>query len=234
MTQQKYSINELMVEITRKCNMSCGHCLRGAAQNVNIKPEFITAMLEQVYQVSTLTITGGEPSLNVKGIRFLLSELKRLDVHVGAFYIVTNGSKSSISPEFMQVCMELYQYQELRGEWAENIKMLQMSDDYFHDQDLHREVKETLSMFSFFSTRNNNYNGGQGLIEQGRQEYGRELIVRGLIIDDDVIEGDVYLNALGNITSCCDMSYKTQHYKKLCSVYNFSEYIESIREKECA
>lgn len=234
MKHQKYSIRELMVEITRKCNMSCDHCLRGAAQNVNIKPEFITTMLEQVSQVSTLTITGGEPSLNVKGIRFLLNELKRLSVPVEAFYIATNGSKSSISPEFMQVCMDLYQYQELRGRWSEDIIMLQMSDDYFHDQELHGEVVDTLSMFSFFSVRNNNYNGGRGLIEQGRQEYGRELNIYPLSIDDDVVDGDVYLNALGNITSCCDMSYKTQHYKKLCSVQNFSEYIESIREEEYA
>lgn len=32
MEKKKLQLNEFAIEITRKCNMKCAHCLRGEAQ----------------------------------------------------------------------------------------------------------------------------------------------------------------------------------------------------------
>lgn len=31
----------LVIEVTRKCNLSCDHCLRGCSQNMDMKKEYI-------------------------------------------------------------------------------------------------------------------------------------------------------------------------------------------------
>ena len=31
----KYNVNDLMVEVTRRCNLTCEHCLRGDARDVS-------------------------------------------------------------------------------------------------------------------------------------------------------------------------------------------------------
>ena len=33
---EKIAIDHLLVEITRKCQLRCAHCLRGDAQNINM------------------------------------------------------------------------------------------------------------------------------------------------------------------------------------------------------
>lgn len=88
------TLDTLIIEVTRKCNMQCDHCLRGEAQRSNIDHSYITSLLENVSYISSLTFSGGEPSLNVKAIQFTLQELVRLNIPVNNFYIVTNGSKT--------------------------------------------------------------------------------------------------------------------------------------------
>lgn len=225
------------IEITRKCNLTCRHCLRGDAQNKNMKEEYITSFLSQVSQFDTLTITGGEPSLNVKGIKFLLDELKRLNVIVNHFYIATNGTESSYSREFLDVLLDLYLYQqECNKGYDEGLSMVEMSEDEFHDDETQDKAKRILSAFSFFSVREDSYSRSGTIIEEGRAKenefQGRELEVRDSIDVSDVntkeiyIEDDVYLNVNGFITSNCNMSYATQNKKKVCPVNKFRGYIE--------
>lgn len=224
---EKVRIDNLIIEITRRCNMRCEHCMRGAAQRVDIQKKYITEFLHNVDSIYTLSITGGEPSLNVDGIRFLLKELKRLKIEVNNFYIVTNGSRSSMSQPFIDVCMDLYRHQEQKVSDGEYYPMLQMSDDEYHNQELHHKVVGTLDVYKFFSVRNNRYNK-DNLLKEGRSKYGKTKTICPLSIDDEQVEGDVYLNALGYITSDCDMSYKTQSRKKLCHYSEFMQYLKTI------
>ena len=60
---KKINIYSLSIEITRQCNMCCIHCMRGDAENVNLDPNILNSFLKQVKDITTLTITGGEPSL---------------------------------------------------------------------------------------------------------------------------------------------------------------------------
>ena len=68
------SYGNLCLEITRRCNMACAHCLRGDAQNVDMSHEIIDRALENVLSIGSLTFTGGEPSLNVDAMRYTLEK----------------------------------------------------------------------------------------------------------------------------------------------------------------
>lgn len=225
------TLDTLIIEVTRKCNMQCDHCLRGEAQRSNIDHSYITSLLENVSYISSLTFSGGEPSLNVKAIQFTLQELVRLNISVNNFYIVTNGSKTSMNKAFIDVCCDLYRYQDDREDMGRYL--LEMSDDYYHDQDLHQEVVDYLSIYTFFRVRGNNYTN-DNLIKQGRQKRGRDLYVDSDLdvefsdYDDSEfrILGDLYLNTKGLITTNCDMSYINQDKNHVCHVSELMNYLD--------
>lgn len=215
MEKKKLQLNEFAIEITRKCNMKCAHCLRGEAQKRDIHKKYITKALEDISSIGTLTITGGEPTLNIPAIRFILEELKRLEIPVSNFYIVVNGRKTCQSVDFLHLLIEMYMYQDYKDEY---LSMIQMSNDKYHSHpNEQRESKEFLSMLSFFSCRNNEYKMSN-IISEGRGydlggwkslDYSKDISINE---DEDIIEVDsmIYLNAKGQVCNNCDYSYETQ------------------------
>lgn len=235
MKKKRLHLNEFVVEITRKCNMKCAHCLRGDAQKRDIHKEYITKVLEDVSSIGSLTITGGEPTFNIPAIRFILNELKRLEIPVDYFYMVVNGRKTCQSIEFLHLLIEMYMYQ---NEKDECLPMIQMSNDKYHSHpNEQKESKEFLSMLSFFSCRNDEYKMSN-IIAEGRGydlggfkslDYSKEVYVNEY---EDTIEVDtmIYLNAKGQICNNCDYSYETQDNLYLFDINetSFFEGIESI------
>lgn len=217
-------LNELMIEVTRKCNMQCAHCLRGEAQNVNIHKEYIETLLKDVTQINLLTFTGGEPSLNIDAIKFTLETLKKYKIYVENFYMVVNGRKSCQKIEFLHLLVDMYAYQ--KDKYGE-LSMVEMSKDNFHFyEDEQNETKDLLSMFSFFRVRQYTFDEEkQNIIEQdrGADFYGRELEIDNNIDFEEYnntinVETLLYLNARGNILNNCDMSYQTQRKNVLFSI----------------
>ena len=86
-------LDNLVVEVTRRCNMACEHCLRGEPQNKTLKDEDMYNILRQVSYISSVTFTGGEPTLpsGMKVIERFMEICNELAVDVGSFYIVTNA-----------------------------------------------------------------------------------------------------------------------------------------------
>src|SRR5271157_4943644 len=56
-------ISSLILEVTRKCNLRCAHCLRGNPQRVTMPREVLHAAMRDVDYVGSVLFTGGEPSL---------------------------------------------------------------------------------------------------------------------------------------------------------------------------
>ena len=56
----KLNIYNLVLEVTRRCNMCCAHCLRGEAQNMDMQKETIDKLLDQTDSISMVTFSGGE------------------------------------------------------------------------------------------------------------------------------------------------------------------------------
>ena len=85
------SINNLVIEITQKCNMQCYHCLRGAARRNNTSRVMINRIFDLFNgYILNLTVSGGEPSMNIDALEDICDNMIRSD-NVHSVYIVTNG-----------------------------------------------------------------------------------------------------------------------------------------------
>lgn len=224
---KKIEVRNLSVEITRRCNMRCPHCMRGDAQDVDISHVFINDLFSKIGYINYFTITGGEPSMNVNGIRYILRCLKKWNIKVYKFYIITNGSRSSILKPFIDICAALYDYQQAK-ELAPDDKMLQMSNDKYHDESFQEKVFKKLSQYPFFGNRFKNTDN-YFLIKQGRSKSGNEMpAFSPYIAYDNVVTGDIYLNALGYIIEGGDLSYENQDSNILTTPKRIINYLISL------
>lgn len=101
-TTAKCSVDTLIIELTRKCNMACRHCLRGPAQNQDIDKQTIRSLFSRLRAVGTLIFTGGEPSLRPDLMLYALKFAKHYNVAVEHLYLVTNGKQ--VPDEFLNAC----------------------------------------------------------------------------------------------------------------------------------
>ena len=88
---EKVVFNQLIIEVTRRCNMECGHCLRGDAQNEDIFLSAVDGVLDQTEAIGRLIITGGEPTLNLKAIQHITNGIAMRGIPLMRLQIVTNG-----------------------------------------------------------------------------------------------------------------------------------------------
>ena len=87
----KYVFAGLTVELTRKCNMNCPHCGRGDAQDKTMSTDTIDKLIEDVDKVAFLSVTGGEPLLEMDRLLYLIQSISN-KWDIVALAIVTNGS----------------------------------------------------------------------------------------------------------------------------------------------
>lgn len=227
---EKLYIKNFSVEITRRCNMACTHCMRGEAENIDINHRDIRNILKSVQHISHFNITGGEPSLNIKAIQYILKQLKHFQIHVYEFYIVTNGSQSSISKQFIEICSELFEYQENK-DIEERSHMLEMSDDRYHDRVNYNKVISVLSKYPFFGLRGQAEN--MFLFKEGRSSVGcKNPIYPIYLSSENYVYGDVYLNARGEILGNGNLSYQRQQKYNLCHSGSFRKHLKSTIRKE--
>lgn len=212
----KYYIENLAIEVTRKCNMNCAHCLRGNAQNMNIDTDYIDRLLEDVSGIGNVTFTGGEPSLNVQAIEYTLKKCEELGIPVCSFYIVTNGKENALP--LALACLKWYAY----CEDDEEMCGLAMSRDKFHDN-VGVNNESILRGLKFFRedkftdfNRVNIINEGRAaelsgyykvLAEDRHEEFSYDW--NG---DTIYIETMVYLSANGEIRTDCDIAYDNEDY----------------------
>jgi len=223
-------IRNLILEVTRRCNMSCEHCLRGDAENLDLKKEYVDTLLDQLDGgwISSVTFTGGEPSLNVPIIEYFLNEIIRRNIGLGFFYIATNGLK--ISVEFIIVCLRLYSYSD-----EKDMCTIDVSNDYYHqcENDYNTDLLDGLSFFKRkFSIEGYDYDGGRRVLREGRGEDfgGNNITVQTVETIEDLEETEIYLNCEGKIINGCDWSYKNQKKHILCEVENLETYYKTLEE----
>ena len=128
-----------------------------------------------------------------------------------------------MSPEFIGVCAQLYDYQEEDQSYGG--QMLDMSDDRFHDATHRNEVIEAYSSYPFSARRA----VGRHVPDQGgRSAEGYPNPVHPIYLTgSDYVYGDVYLNAQGMILGNGNLSYLRQRDHVLCSSGNFLKYLKT-------
>jgi organic radical activating enzyme len=247
----------IIIEVTRECNLTCEHCLRGEAENKTIQMKDIIALFKALkgQEILTLTLTGGEPALKPFVIQMILDYAKLYEINIQNFYIATNGTIAS--DEFLKVLMELYLYCS-----NNEISCVDISNDSFHNMELIQKNIKKFQMFSFiqfkfkpegdrykhqlqnelnmFSSEANNDSfpnyiydykdfDASYIINQGRgRDWGDKK--PSIIEIDTKYPEDIewYLNCNGDIILGCDWSYEEQEKHSLCHVTEVHEFINRI------
>ena len=129
---QQYKFTSLMIELTRKCNLSCKHCMRGDAQDVTITREIIDTIFENVGDCSRFSFTGGEPLLALDELEYFVDRIIESGYNTNVIDLVTNGTV--MDRRIMDV-FEKFCYSR-KGREAH----LLISNDRFHLLDKSREA----------------------------------------------------------------------------------------------
>lgn len=91
----KVEIASLVIELTRRCNQACIHCMRGDAQNVDITKEMIDNLFKnddhEIVKIHSLIFTGGEPFLNKEIYIYIINYIISNKIEVEFFSMYTNG-----------------------------------------------------------------------------------------------------------------------------------------------
>ena len=82
----------LMLEVTRKCNLTCSHCMRGDPQNLDMSDEILEKIFGQVEQIYHLSLTGGEPFLAPHVIEKMVDIIIEKKIRLGRCTTVDNGT----------------------------------------------------------------------------------------------------------------------------------------------
>lgn len=56
---QKVSVNCLCLEITRRCNLECAHCLRGNSEFKDMSDEILNNIFSDISSIHELDLGGG-------------------------------------------------------------------------------------------------------------------------------------------------------------------------------
>lgn len=73
-------LSSLYIEITRRCNLNCKHCLRGDPMNMDMSKEQIDKILDNLGVCKNICIGGGEPFLAKDSVLYLLEQIKERDM----------------------------------------------------------------------------------------------------------------------------------------------------------
>ncbi len=86
-------IEHVYIEVTRRCNLRCAHCLRGDAQEVDLSREDVDSFLKKLENayISHLVLGGGEPTLNPEIIAYIIDQIIAKKIIVESLAMITNG-----------------------------------------------------------------------------------------------------------------------------------------------
>lgn len=234
-----FVFNELCLEITRKCNMKCAHCLRGEAENINMTMKTIEPLLSRTMQINTLAFTGGEPTLNIPLMKKVLDYCKIHTIPVLNIYIVTNGK--IVSDNFLRTLIDWYTYCiESNDGYTPDVSGLSLSQDMYHD-DIPAENINKLKTFAFFSPDHYRDFNEYFVLNRGRgkniaNNHSKDIITELAVLpnDDGTIQIDdvTYVSAKGDILADCDLSYDIMPDYALGNTKDMDKFIEYLITKE--
>ena len=211
-------IDDFIIEVGRKCNLNCEHCLRGESQNLTIPFEIAKKAIDLVDEISCITFTGGEPTLYGQEIADIIHYIISSRKPVSCFYIASNGI--SYSPVLMNALIELFAYVQ-----EPELSVFDISTDRYH-QESYRELYDKdlrfdprYDAFSFLAKRGDlpEY----AVIMEGRAKeycysdrmpkYSKtfRFEIEDLDGKDYYTAEMLYVTAKGQLSPDCDFAYTT-------------------------
>ncbi len=222
-------IQDLVLEVTRKCNMACEHCLRGDAESLDMKKEIVDEVLKHCDFIGSVVFTGGEPSLNIPLIRYFFEEAKKQGKLPANFYVVTNGKANQY-----ELATELLKWYPKMGE--KDLCGVALSVDVYHESlGVEAEYIRALSFYRDdkeipFSERYPE----RYIIAEGRAANWGESKRRlndTIKFDNGTVEM-LYVSANGNLIGDCDFSYDHIDQLSEYDVWHLPELFEKLKREE--
>lgn len=167
---------ELGIELTRKCNEMCAHCLRGPAENIDLSKEVIDSLFDNndIRLIENLLLSGGEPTMNGKALNYLVDKIIEKKVVVGIYRVIVNGTY--YSEEFGNAIKRLHEYidkvgwnRECNVMYANSFGRIGISQDQYHKKARQEVLDKLKELPSKIVILDDNYNSKRLL------PYGRAL-----------------------------------------------------------
>lgn len=75
--------------------------MRGDAENIDIENAYIVKLFGMIESINRLFVTGGEPSMNLSGLRTIVEEIKKNCIKLNEINISSNGCGDNMDEYFM-------------------------------------------------------------------------------------------------------------------------------------
>lgn len=224
-----YKVNTLAIEITRKCNLKCFHCMRGEQQNLSMSKAIIDRIFKCIPDCEHVAFTGGEPLLEIDLIDYFLDSAVKNNWNIKDIQITTNATIKD------KKIIDIYKhFCNSTGGCA----LLRISDDDFHNKEnskaayeyykklvdlANKELNRTAIYLEYVSDDANLINH---LVYSGRAiDYinnnkslftplGKILVRTPYLVNhrikicDNTIICSIQISANGNVGLCEDRDYK--------------------------
>lgn len=132
----KYNLDTLNIEITRKCNYKCFHCMNGQAQNISITKEIIDKMFSQIDTCKNIYLGSGEVLLELDMIQYLINSIDKYKLNVEHIQLTTNGS---ILDERLIKIIKPFTNKDKKRDC-----LIRISDDIFHNK------QQSIKAYNFY------------------------------------------------------------------------------------
>lgn len=228
-------VHDLVLEVTRRCNMSCAHCLRGDAQGIDMDRSVLESVLDQVSSIGCVTFTGGEPAYMHGLIDWFLTQCELRGKTPAYFYVATNGT---VNQKDLAIALLSHYPRVLEPEMCG----LSVSVDRFHDgtYDPSRSYLEGLSFLSKDKDRGQDKRNLWVLSRGRASENGLGRQYRKYAdrpeLDIDPTDGEVsvetvYVSAKGGVCWDCDMPYEAIDRMAIPVAYLAAHIIKTSKEE---
>lgn len=236
-------IESMALEVTRRCNDKCPHCMRGDAQNIDMKKDIVDNLFARKGLILLkLVFSGGEPLLNEDLIIYTIDKIISTKALVFQIEITTNGI--IYSKRVVEKLKEFKEYIKRNFKSLsdlidrDEISCIRISNDQFHNynEEIIKKYQEEKEL-SIITTGNIDEFEDELLLTGraknrffGRQfEYKlKDINVRTINSNRYFFKNKFYITAKGNITTQGDGTYEDMDILNLGTIFDF-EFIN--REK---
>ena len=214
----KFVLENFAFETTRRCNLRCGHCMRGEPQNIDMSTDIVDMILDsdEIKSFIHILFSGGEPTLNPGIIIYTINKIISDRIDVDNIGMVTNGQ--IFNRDIVEAFNRFNEYVNERN--LENL-----DPNFFKEMDEnHREMWRRNKIdnhvrISFSTDRYHN-----PVPDDVRNSYNKYS--RGLVIDDYCFKDGILIKT-GFSTAGKDFEYALQplYYwgsnEQSCLISNF-------------
>lgn len=226
-SHKRVCVDNLAIELTRRCNMSCEHCLRGDAEALDMSSKYVRKILGQVDEIKQVTFTGGEPCLNLKIIPYFYERARVGRKTPDSFFVATNGTLNQ--ERLAEVLLRAYMESEEKEYCG-----VAISVDDFHEQ-YPSDYVHGLAFYTDVKNRRGDYEN-EWVLNRGRAAANgigknkTEVVRQFSVLDDDEIlfVDQVYLSANGFVYPDCNLDYVTMDLNRNVSCGRLRGYLERL------